>query len=84
MAIIQPRVARNELPWVTGPLSFLNPERVGSIHTKRSSKFDSIPSQQPAELILKRNLPVVLHLSGNVIPCRFNLRKANREGPVVN
>jgi hypothetical protein len=30
MAIIQPRVARNELPWVTGPLSFLNPERVGS------------------------------------------------------
>jgi hypothetical protein len=29
MEIIQPRVARNELPWVGGPLS-LNPERVPS------------------------------------------------------
>ena len=31
IAITQPRVARNELPWVGRPVVILNPERVVSI-----------------------------------------------------
>jgi hypothetical protein len=36
MAIIQPRVARNELPWVDNHHLFFNPERVvSSLHDFR-------------------------------------------------
>ena len=84
MAIIQgceERATRATLgKRVTSPL---NPERVESIPHVTFIEFHSISSKQPAELILKRNLPVVLLLSRDVVLRRFNLRKANREDPVA-
>ncbi len=72
ITIIQPKVARNELPWVIAH-KFINSERVGSIPHITLVKFNGVAFQEFPKLILKRNLPVMLLLSGNIIPQRLDL-----------
>ena len=67
MKIIEPRVAGNELPWVNEP-QFINSERVASIPNVSFVEFDFVTFQKITKLILKRNLPMMLLLSGDVIP----------------
>src|SRR5436190_17626729 len=83
MAVIQTRVARNELPWVSGPLPPSTLKVVESIPQVTLIEFHCVTPKQPAELILKGNFPVMLLLSCDVFLGRFNLRKANREDPVA-
>ena len=45
--------------------------------------FDFVSFQQRAQLVLKTNLAVMLLLSGDVIPHRCNLRKADGENSVA-
>src|SRR5260221_8712942 len=42
-----------------------------------------LSTQQLAEFVLKRNLAMMLLLTGNVVAHRFNLRKANGENAVA-
>jgi hypothetical protein len=62
---------------------FTNPERVGSIPQIPFVIFNFMPSQKFAQLILKRNLPVMFLLPRDVIPHRDQLRKADGENTVA-
>jgi hypothetical protein len=73
ISIIQPKVARNELPWVHRPNKFINSERVASIPHIPLVKFNGVAFQEFPKFILKRNLPVMFLLSGDVILHRLNL-----------
>ena len=63
--ITQPRVARNELPWVKQPNRILNSERVESIPHISFVKFHPISSQKFTKFILKRLVVMVYLLSRN-------------------
>ena len=82
ITIIQPKVARNELPWVIAH-KFTNSERVVSIPYIPLVKFNGVAFQEFPKLILKRNLPVMFLLSGDVISHRLNLRKSDGENAVA-
>ena len=61
------------------PNKFINPERVASIPHIPLVKFNGVAFQEFPKFILKRNLPVMLLLSGNIITHRLDLRKSNGE-----
>jgi len=80
--IIQPKVARNELPWVSIP-TFINPERVASIPHMPFVKFNLVAFQEIPKLILQRNTAMMFLLPGDVIPHRLDLRKTDGENTVA-
>ena len=82
MEIIQPKVARNELPWVSVP-TVNNPERVESIPHIPFIKRHFVSLQKFPKLLLKRNFAMMLLLSGDIIPHRFHLRIADGENAVA-
>jgi len=81
--IIQPRVARFGLPWEPAHSKSINPERVESIPHIPLVKGDVVAPQEAAKLILKRNLPVMLLLPGNVGAHVIHLRLPNGENAVA-
>jgi hypothetical protein len=71
-----PTLPRQRLPWENVPQSDY-PERVASIPDIPLIEFDFVTLQQPAELILKRNLAVMFFLRRNVGSNFVNLRLAD-------
>ena len=65
--ITQPRVARNELPWVYDQ-KITNPERVESIPHIPFIKFNFIALQQLPKLILKRHPLMMVFLPEDITP----------------
>src|SRR6266705_4813330 len=85
---LQPRVARNELPWVTGKINPPNPNGVAAIGDVQSDdsipdiafiKFDFVFAQQRAKLVLKRHLPMMFLLAHDGLFHRFKVGLAHRE-----
>jgi hypothetical protein len=65
------------------PKKIINPEKVASIPNIPFVEFNRVAFQEFPKLVLKRNLPMMLLLSGDVIPHRLNLRKADGENAVA-
>ena len=74
-----PRVARHELPWENAPKKSPNPERVASIPQVRLVERDFVTFPQAPELVLKRQLAMVLLLARDVGAHFFDLGIADGE-----
>ena len=61
----------------------INPKRVESIPHIPFIEFDFITLQQLSEFVLKRNLPMMFFLPGDVISHVFDLREADGENAIA-
>ena len=65
------------------PINPINLEKVESIPHILFIKRDLVTPQQLAEFILKRGLPMMFLLSGDICPHRLDLGKADGENAVA-